>query len=349
MKIVFRILAFSFLFCGGISVYAQSILETYYKGNKDSLTKDATQLIQLQEPTFKSESSHNTGSVKDLGLEQPNRFRKHFFKARDGKKIFAYYFPTKSQNTIVLIHGVGTTSYTFNKTAGLLQTATNANVYAIDLRGHGKSDGASGDVDYINQYADDLADIVAAIRKKQPNGKIIIAAHSMGGGITFNYLIAHSSHQIDGVLMFAPLLSQLSPAIKQPQRTKGDTTEPFMKIHIERIIGLKMLNEIQNTSLNHLPVLFFNKPTNDLLRTYSYRANQSMSPENHKIGLKAVNIPFLVLIGTKDEAFDATIMKKTVEANSKGRCEIIEGYSHNGIRHAPEAYQLIGDWFKTLK
>lgn len=66
------------------------------------------------------------------------------------------------------------------------QEATQAEVFAIDLRGHGKSDGKDGDVDYINQYADDLADIVSAIRKQKPKGKIIIAGHSMGGGVALN-------------------------------------------------------------------------------------------------------------------------------------------------------------------
>lgn len=67
----------------------------------------------------------------------------------------------------------------YNKTAGLLQEATQAEVYAIDLRGHGRSDRNSGDVDYINQYVDDLGDIIKEIRKEKPSGKIIIAGHSM--------------------------------------------------------------------------------------------------------------------------------------------------------------------------
>ncbi len=88
----------------------------------------------------------------------------------------------------------------YNKTAGLLQEATQAEVYAIDLRGHGQSEGNSGDVDYINQYVNDLADIIRTICKEKPNGKISIAGHSMGGGVALRYAMEKQYEQPDGFL-----------------------------------------------------------------------------------------------------------------------------------------------------
>ena len=229
-----------------------------------------------------------------------------------------------------------------------MQEATQAEVFAIDLRGHGKSEGKAGDVDYINQYTDDLADIIKNIRKQKPKGKIIIAGHSMGGGIVLNYAIQKNKTKIDGYLFFAPLLGHNSPAMQQTPPTETNEVEPFMKIHFTRIIGLKMFNEIGNHSLDSLPVLFFNLPETMPLRAYSHRANLSIAPEDYKEGLKSINVPTLILIGSKDEAFNAEATKKAVSENRKANIQIIEGLTHNGIRHSPQAYQFIKKWFLAL-
>lgn len=66
---------------------AQSILEDYFKGNKDSLVAEATKLISMPEPTFKPyrptqndlENGFESGSEKHYSAEN------HFFTTRDNK------------------------------------------------------------------------------------------------------------------------------------------------------------------------------------------------------------------------------------------------------------------------
>jgi alpha-beta hydrolase superfamily lysophospholipase len=345
-----KIISIVTLFLSVTNASAQSILHDYFKGNKDSLLIEANKLINMPEPTFKHSQPVNVNPdfSKDMGFEQVYKTEDHYFKTRDKKKIFAYKFPIKSNNSVILIHGVRSTGYLYNKMAGLLREVTQAEVFSIDLRGHGKSAGKDGDVDYINQYIDDLEDIIKAIRKQKPQGKIIIAGHSMGGGIALNYGFLKEEVGIDGYLLFAPLIGQNSPAIQQAPLTKTNSIEPFMKIHIARIIGLKMLNEIGNHLQDSLPVLFFNLPENMPLRKYSYRANSSMAPEDYKQGLKSVHTPMLVLIGSKDEAFNAEAMKKAITENSQATIQIIEGATHNSIRDNPEAYGFIKTWFSAL-
>ena len=345
-----KIISIVILFISVTTASAQSILQDYFKGNKDSLVIEATKLINMPDPNFKPSQPSNIDPevFKDMGFEQVYKTEAYHFTVRDKKKLFAYKFPKKSDNTIILIHGVASNGYLYNKTAGLLQEATQAEVFAIDLRGHGNSGCKDGDVDYINQYADDLADIIKAVRKQKPNGKIIIAGHSMGGGVALNYAMQKNKTKVDGYLLFAPLLGHNSPAIQQTPPTETDSIEPFMKIHIARIIGLKMFNEIGNHSHDSLPVLFFNLPENMPSRKYTYRANMSMAPEDYKDGLKSINVPMLVLIGNKDEAFNAEAIKRAVSENSQAQIQIIEGVTHNGIRHNSQAYEFIKQWFSAL-
>lgn len=348
----FKIYAFlTFLFLGSTSVSAQSMLEQYFGGNKDSLIKEATKLIHLPEPIFKQAdqpTEPNPETIADMGFEQVYKSETRYFTVRDNKQIFAYRFPNQSENTIVLIHGVASSAYMYNKTAGLLQEATQAEIYAMDLRGHGQSDGNSGDVDYINQYVDDLADIIKEIRKEKPNGKIIIAGHSMGGGVALRYSMEKQYEQPDGFLLFAPLIGHNSPAFQKIEATENIAEEPFMKIHIERIIGLTMLNEIGNHDYDSLPVLFFNLPETIPLRKYSHRANTSMTPKDYVTGLKAVKAPMLVLIGSNDEAFSAEELQKAILENSSGKVHIIDKETHNGVRHNTQSFNFIKDWFSEL-
>lgn len=341
----------TFLFLGSTSVSAQSMLELYFGGNKDSLTNEAIKLIQTPEPTFKptdQQTETDPALIADMGFEQVYKSENRFFTVRDDKNIFAYKFAEKSDNTIILIHGVGSNAYMYNKTAGLLKEATQAEVYAIDLRGHGQSDGIIGDVDYINQYVDDLADVIRIIRKEKPHGKIIIAGHSMGGGIALRYAMEKKYEQPDGFLLFAPLIGHNSPAFPQEKTTENITEEPFMKIHIERIIGLSMLNEIDNHDYDSLPVLFFNLPETVPLRKYSYRANKSMTPDDYVAGLNAVNKPLLVLMGSEDEAFSPEATKEAILTNSNGEFQMIDKASHNGVRHNTQSFIFIKDWFSKL-
>lgn len=345
-----RIIAVLTFFFSVTTAPGQSILQEYFKGNKDSMVAEAIKLINMPEPSFKpfTPTKIDPETIKDMGFEQVYKAEDYYFTARDNKKLFAYKFPKKSNYTIILIHGVGSTAFQYNKTAGLLQEATKAEVFAIDLRGHGKSDGNAGDVDYINQYADDLADIIKTIRKQKPNGKIIIAGHSMGGGVALNYAKQNSNPKIDGYLLFAPLLGHNSPAIQQTASPETSEAEPFLKIHFARIIGLKMFTEIGNHAQDSLPVLFFNLPEGMPLRKYTYRANMSMAPEDYKQGLTSIHTPMLVLIGSKDEVFNAQAMEKAVTENSNARINIIENASHNSIRHNTQACELIKKWFSAL-
>ena len=119
-------------------------------------------------------------------------------------------------------------------------------------------------------------------------------------------------------------------------------------VHIERIIGLKMLNEIDNHDYDSLPVLFFNLPEAVPLRKYSFRANASMAPDDYVKGLIAVNKPMLVLIGSEDEVFSEEALRRAVLDNSIGEMQIIGGASHNGVRHNAQSFTFIKGWFIKL-
>ncbi len=324
-------------------------------GQNDTTQFEKTQaeivkLINLSNPTFNSDAIQkpmDATEIADLGFEQVYSNIPKKFLMRDGKYLFSYKYEIESNTTIILLHGVLSSAYLMNKTSGLLREATNSEVIALDFRGHGQSEGTPGDLDYINQYVDDLTDVISTLKNKNPKQKIILAGHSMGGGVILRYAMKNDVPSVDGYLLIAPHLGVNSPTNKEEKLATNE--EPFIKIHINRIIGLKMLNAIGNTEYNNLPVLFFNLPETMLITKYSYRANESMSPQNYKKGLNAINKPLLVVIGSNDEAFDAHKFTAAVTENSKGEVTIIENETHNGIRHNKKTMAIISEWVKNYK
>ncbi|MBA3706389.1 MAG: alpha/beta fold hydrolase, partial [Bacteroidetes bacterium] len=218
----------------------------------------------------------------------------------------------------------------------------------LDFRGHGQSEGIAGDVDYMDQYTDDLIDVISTIKKNNPKGKIIIAGHSMGGGIALRYAMKKNAPMVDGYLLFAPLLGHNAPTFQKSSTTTNTTTELFLKIHIERIIGLSMYNSIGVHQYDSLPVLFFNLPKEMSLNKYTYRSNISMAPEDYITGLKAVKVPLLVIVGSNDEAFVASEFKPAVQKNSIGKVIVVEGATHDGIRHNKKAMEDVKTWFQNI-
>ena len=319
------------------------------KTTTDSINiSEAIELINSPEPTFQPNQNReiDPAYLAEMGLEQVYPNVPQTFTMRDKKNLVAYKYPKPgSKTTIILLHGVLSSSYLMNKTAGLLRETTGAEVFALDLRGHGQSEGTPGDVDHTDQYADDLADLISIVKKEKPKGKIILAGHSMGGGIALRYAMIKNAPGVDGYLLFAPHLGHDSPTIPTvPLKEKKNGQEEFLKIHIPRIIGLKMLNSVGEHKYDNLPVLFFNVPKEMPIKNYSYRANESMAPADYKTGLAAVKKPLLVLVGSKDEAFVAAEFEPAVKKNSKGEVFVIGEATHNGIRHNREAMQRVRAW-----
>lgn len=298
-------------------------------------------MIFLPTPTF-------AGAPFPVAERIPAEFTPQQYTMRDGEILFARQFPAESDMTILLLHGVASDSAAFNTSAQMLRAAIGAEVAAIgaevvvlDLRGHGQSGGTVGDVDYIGQYQDDVTDVVAEIQAEKPNGRLILAGHSMGGGIGLQYAQIEDAPAVDGYLFFAPHLGTNAPTMPQPDPEAADATADFSQLHVPRLIGLIMLNQVGIKTLGHLDTLFFNL-TDEVTHTYSFRATANSAPQDYVAALTAVNAPMLV--GGNDEAFHADEYPAAVAAYSDGEVHLVQGESHTSIVESPTAMRIIENW-----
>jgi alpha-beta hydrolase superfamily lysophospholipase len=81
--------------------------------------------------------------------------------------------------------------------------ARGLNVWAVDHRGFGRSEGQRGHVTDYRQYVQDVDAVVDAIKAAQLDTKLFVLGHSMGGIFATHYAAAHPE-KLAGVLLLNP-------------------------------------------------------------------------------------------------------------------------------------------------
>ncbi|ASR34339.1 alpha/beta hydrolase [Prauserella marina] len=84
--------------------------------------------------------------------------------------------PADADDTLVLVHGWTQDHRSWDRVVAELPRSIR--VLRYDLRGHGESGQATPATATIDQLADDLAELIA---RRVPEGRLVLAGHSMGG------------------------------------------------------------------------------------------------------------------------------------------------------------------------
>jgi acylglycerol lipase len=116
------------------------------------------------------------------------------FSGRGGTQIFMRsWCPSTSPRAVVVIcHGVNSHGGQYFWTAQQLQAAGFA-VYALDLRGRGKSEGKRFYIDDVSEYTADLGTLIALAKTREPGLKVFLLGHSAGGVVSCTYALDHQA------------------------------------------------------------------------------------------------------------------------------------------------------------
>jgi len=123
----------------------------------------------------------------------------------DGTKLFGKTWQTdkKYKGTICLIHGIGEHSGRYKNLAKTLNIF-GYNVCAIDLRGHGFSDGKRGHTPSFSAWMTDITYLYQYAQGIYP-GSLYIYGHSLGGNIALNYIL-QNPNKFKGAIITSPHL-----------------------------------------------------------------------------------------------------------------------------------------------
>lgn len=264
------------------------------------------------------------------------------FETSDGASIAARAFgPDTATDLIVLVHGIGAAGERWNNPAGLLASAAQAQVIAVDLRGHNHSSGVRYDLDRFGRYEDDLAEIIAALAKTRPDARIWLAGHSMGGGIALRYALKPDRPALSGYLLFAPYFG--------PGPTEPKVPDPESPLHIDRlrVTGLILFNMLGIEAFNHLPVAYLNAPPD--YPAYTFRAIASglpMPPQTAADGLAAMEGKVLVIAGDRDTAIHTPGYRQVAAPFRQVQVEILPGHGHDSFLNDPATHDRVAAFMR---
>src|SRR3977135_3044317 len=109
----------------------------------------------------------------------------------DLKLFFRSWRPaTKPRGVVAIIPGFNSHSAYYAWTAEQL-VARGLAVYAVDLRGRGKSDGERFYVQKFFDYVNDAAEFLKIARSQEPGVPVFLLGHSAGGVVACLYVLEH--------------------------------------------------------------------------------------------------------------------------------------------------------------
>jgi alpha-beta hydrolase superfamily lysophospholipase len=141
-----------------------------------------------------------------------NLVMKHYAETVDGSGHCSLYYQCwypeeSSQAVVVLVHGLGGHSGLFQTVVDYLVPQGYA-VYALDLRGHGRSMGQRGHINSWQEFRADLQRFLQQIQAQHRCCPYILWGHSLGGTIALDYAL-HFPDDIQGLILTAPALGKV--------------------------------------------------------------------------------------------------------------------------------------------
>ena len=263
------------------------------------------------------------------------------FTARDGTMLSYRHYPARGAATskiAILVHGSSGSSVAVHALADAL-AGRGVETYVPDIRGHGSS-GTRGDIAYLGQLEDDLADLVAEIRKSAANTPLTLLGHSAGGGFVLRVASSPIKDQFARTVLLAPYLGYDAPSTRE---NSGGWASP----DIPRIMGLVALHKLGISCCDALPTLAFAVPPNSakiLAATYSDRLMRNFATRDYRTDFAAVTRPMTLISGADDELMLPDKFADAVHAVAPNvDVKLIDGINHMQIVSAPKAVAAIAD------
>lgn len=265
------------------------------------------------------------------------------YQARDGEQLAWRLYDSTASQILVFVHGSSAHGRSYHQLAAAIAASGAAKVALPNLRGHYLSGRRRGDVEYVGQLEDDIADLIAELRRQHFDGPIVLGGHSSGGGFVIRFAGGAYARLASRFLL-------LSPVIPTSATLKGRSAGGWAHVNLRRIIGLAILNALGMRGFNALPVIEFNKPVRfrDGTETlaYSWRLCTSYQPRTrYAADVQKLAARAMVLIGEQDEAVDARRLRELFDqASPASTFTILPDTNHFAIFTSPAVHEKLAQW-----
>ena len=261
----------------------------------------------------------------------------------DGTRLAYRFWPqANATHTFAVAHGLGEHSGRYAAFAHAMGARGMA-TYALDLRGHGKSDGRRGHVDSWSQWTDDIASFVARV-EAQTSGEVIPLGHSFGGAAMLSTVLA-------GKLKSSRRFVVSSPALKVKVAVPGWKTA-FGAVASKVVPRLSLANSVDAATVSRIPAVVDAYRSDPLVHNQiSARMYTEWSRATQEIiaGAGSIKIPFLILAGSADQLIDPAGSELLhSQSPSISTLHMLPGRYHEPFNdlESDEVFDIIATWVK---
>lgn len=272
-------------------------------------------------------------------------FKEGYLSAYDNLQLFYWRLqPQATRAVLCILHGAGEHCSRYINFGKYFFERSFA-VYAVDFRGHGRSQGKRGDVTKYEEYLFDIDKIVQLARRELNGKKLFLIGHSLGGLTAALYALKYQE-SLSGVILLSPALNITIevPAIKKtlgkllydvfPSLTMDNEIDPYLLSH-----DYTTIREYKEDKLVHYKVS---------LRLYR---EARIAMVNARRSAKNLRLPLLVMHGGDDKLVSPKASEHFVEraGSSDKQFKLYEGYYHE-LHHEvgkDKVYRDIENWLSA--
>jgi lysophospholipase len=259
------------------------------------------------------------------------------FTGKGGIEIFFQkWLVEKAKAVIILVHGLGEHSGRYDNLLNKL-SGKKFSVFAIDHRGHGKSDGKKGHIDSFMDYVYDLKLFLEFIKEENKGLPVIIYGHSMGGVVAAKYAMTYP----DDLSMLVLSSPAFESTVKIPQWKTA-----VASFFSSRISSLPFANGLSASDLSHdsnTVSAYENDPFVHNKITARWLVEFIRAGQECLSGAGSFRKPLLVFHGKEDNIADYKAAERFYNSVSSAvkKLFLYEGLYHETINEIPEEREKV--------
>lgn len=222
--------------------------------------------------------------------------REEHFEGVGGLQIFARSWRPpagKPRAAVVIVHGFNSHSGYYVWVAEQL-LASGLAVYALDLRGRGKSQGERFFVEKFSDYVDDVATFVALIKAREPGLPVFMLGHSAGGVVSCVYALEHQQ-ELAGLICESFAFQVPAPDVALAVLKGLSHLAPHLHV-------LKLKNEDFSRDPELVKIMNSDPLIADEVQPTQTVAEMVRADERLEQGFASITLPLLILHGSADKA-----------------------------------------------
>lgn len=267
-----------------------------------------------------------------------------FVASRDGTRIAYRAWPhSQASITLAVAHGLGEHAGRYADFAESMGRR-GMGVFAMDLRGHGLSQGQRGHLDSWSQWTDDISAFLAEVAK-QVEGEVVPLGHSFGGAAMLSAVLEGKVGPARRFIVSSPAL-RAKVAIPQWKMTLGNVSSSLLP-------RLSMSNEVDAHTVSRIPEVVTAYQSDPLVHSkISSRmfTEWTKATQNVLDHVGEIQLPFLILAGTADQLIDPAGSEELHRRSAaKSELHLLPGRYHEPFNDLgrDEVFDLIADWLRA--